>query len=68
MGKNHNSVVVGRIQLNFWWIKSMGVTNTQSMSQKINGGGQERASQMADLRFKTCNLGPKSAFFCPKTP
>ena len=37
------------------------------MSQKLNGGGRERASQVLDLHFKICNLGPKSAFFLPKT-
>ena len=36
------------------------------MSQKLNGGGQEQASQVPDLHFKICNLGPKSAFFLPK--
>ena len=44
-----------------------GVQVGQSMSQKLNGGGRERASQVPDLRFKICNLGPKSAFFLPKT-
>ena len=39
------------------------------MSQKLHGGGLERASQVPDLHFKFCNLGPKSAFFfCPKPP
>ena len=37
------------------------------MSHKLNGGGRERASQVPDLYFKICNLGPKSAFFLPKT-
>ena len=37
------------------------------MSQKLNGGGRERASQVPDLHFNTCNLGAKSAFFLPKT-
>ena len=37
------------------------------MSQKLNGGGRERALQVPDLHFKICNLGPKSAFFLPKT-
>ena len=36
------------------------------MSQKLNGGGRERASQVPDLHFKICNLGPKSAFLLPK--
>ena len=37
------------------------------MSKKLNGGGRERALQVPDLHFKICNLGPKSAFFLPKT-
>ena len=38
------------------------------MSQKLNGGGQERALQVPALHFKICNLGPKLAFFfLPKT-
>ena len=36
------------------------------MSQKLNGGGRDRVSQVLDLHFKICNLGPKSAFFLPK--
>ena len=38
------------------------------MSQKLNGGGQERLSQVADLSFKNCNLGSKTAIFGPKQP
>ena len=38
------------------------------MSHNLNGGGPERASQVADLHFKICILGPKAAFFCPKLP
>ena len=37
------------------------------MSQKLNGGGQERASQVLDGYFQICNLGPKSASVSPKT-
>ena len=37
------------------------------MSQKLNAGVWERASQVPDLHFKICDLGPKSAFFLPKT-
>ena len=29
------------------------------MSHKLNSGGRERASQVLDLHFKICNLGPK---------
>ena len=43
------------------------MATTQNMSQKLNAGGRERASQVPDLHFKICNLGPKSAFFMPKT-
>ena len=38
------------------------------MSQKLNGGCAERVSQVADLGFKNCNLGPKAAIFGPKQP
>ena len=37
------------------------------MSQKLNGGGRQRVSQVPDLHFKICNLGPKSAPFLPET-
>ena len=37
------------------------------MSRKLNGGGRERASHVPDLHLKISNLGPKSAFFLPKT-
>ena len=37
------------------------------MSQKINGGDREWASQVPDLHFKICHLGPKSAFSLPKS-
>ena len=36
------------------------------MSQKVNGGGRERALQVPELHFKICNVGPKSAFFLRK--
>ena len=38
------------------------------MSKKLNSGGRERDSQVADLSFKNCNLGPKTAIFGPKKP
>ena len=38
------------------------------MNQKLNGDGRERASQVLDLHFKICSLGPKSFFLCPKPP
>ena len=34
----------------------------------VNGGVREWASQVPDLHFKICNLGPKSTFSCPKPP
>ena len=37
------------------------------MSHKLNGGGQERASQVLGGHFQICNLGPKSASVSPKT-
>ena len=37
------------------------------MSQKLNGGGRERASQVPGLHFKICSLGSKSALLLPKT-
>ena len=37
------------------------------MSQKLNGGGQERVSQVLDGHFHICKLGPKSASVSPKT-
>ena len=67
MAKNHNSVVELRIQMKFWLMIPMG-TITQSLSKKLNGGGRERDSQVADLGFKNCSLGPKIAIFGPKKP
>ena len=64
MGKYHISIMVLRIRPKFWWMLPMGVRdNHTSMSQKVNGGGRERALWVPDLNFKICNLGPKSAFF-----
>ena len=37
------------------------------MSQKLNGGGRERMSRVADLRLKSYNLGPKNSLFLPTT-
>ena len=58
MGKHHNSVVVVRIQPKFEWMCS---TITKSLSKKLNGGGRERVSQVADLGFKICQKLPKNA-------
>ena len=67
MGKNQNSAMVLRIWLKFWWMIPMGVKyNHTSLSKKLNGGGQEQPSQVADLGFKSCSLGPKRAIFGPK--
>ena len=70
MGKNQNSVVVLHIRLKFWWMIPMGVkyNHTNSLSKKLNGGGRERDSQVADLSFKKCSLGLKTAIFGPKKP
>ena len=69
MGQNQNSVVVLRIQVKFWWMIPMGVKyNHKSLSKKLNGGGRERDSQVADLSFKICGLGPKTAIFGLKKP
>ena len=38
------------------------------MSQKLNGGGREQLSQVADLSFKNCSLGPKQPFLGQKSP
>ena len=38
------------------------------MSQKLNGGGREWVSQVADLSFKNCSLGPKQPFLGQKSP
>ena len=67
MGKNGNSVVVLRIWLKFWCMIPMGVKyNHTKLSEKLNGGGRERDSQVADLGFKNCNLGPRTAIFWAK--
>ena len=53
MGNNHTSVVVFRIRLNFWWMMPMGAKNNHKrVSQKVNSGGREQVSQVADLRFQ----------------
>ena len=44
------------------------VQSHKSLSKKLNGGGRERDSQVADLSFKNCSLGPKTAIFGPKKP
>ena len=41
---------------------------SHSLSEKLNGGSRERDSQVADLSFKSCSLGPKTAIFGPKKP
>ena len=38
------------------------------MSQKLNGGGRERVSQVADLSFKNYSLGPKQPFLGQNSP
>ena len=69
MGKNQISIVVLQIRVKFWWVIPMGVKyNHTNLSEKLNGGGRERDSQVADLSFKNCSLGPKTAIFGPKKP
>ena len=47
----------------------MGVKYNQTkFEQALNGGGRQRDSQVADLSFKNCSLGPKTAIFGPKKP
>ena len=67
MGKNETSVVVLWIWLKFWCMIPMG-TITQSLSKKLDSGSRQRDSQVADLSFKNCSLGPKTAIFGPKKP
>ena len=38
------------------------------MSRKLNGGGQEQLSQVADPSFKNCSLGPKQPFLDQNSP
>ena len=67
MGGNHSSVVVLRIRQFFWWMLPMGVRDNHTKYEpKLNSGGRKWVSQLPDLHFKICNLGPKSAFFLPK--
>ena len=70
MGNYYSLIVVLRIWPKFWWMLLVGVRdNHTSMSQKFNGGGRERASQVLELHFKISNLGLKiSIFFCPNPP
>ena len=69
MGENHIYVVVLRIQPKFWWMVSMGVrdnhTKYEPQTQRWPPGMGVASS---GFRFKICNLGPKSAFFCSKPP
>ena len=47
----------------------MGVKyNHTKFDKKLNGGGRQHNSQVADLSFKNCSLGPKTAIFGPKQP
>ena len=69
MGKNQNSVVALWILLKLWCMIPMGMKyNHTKFEQESHGGGQERDSQVADLSFKNCSLGPNSALFGPKNP
>ena len=69
MGKNQNSVVVLWVWLKFWWMIPMGVRyillkfERETQLWRLGMG-----SQVADLGFKNCNLGPKTAILGPKKP
>ena len=66
MGKNQISVVVLQIRVKFWWMIPMGVKyNHTKIEQETQ---RERDSPLADLVFKNCSLGPKTAIFGPKKP
>ena len=68
MGKNHNSVVVLRIRLKLSWMIPMGVKNNhKKMSPKLNRGGRERVSQVANTGAKL-QFRAKGSLFCPKPP
>ena len=69
MSKNQISVVVFQIRVKFRCMIPMGVKyNHTNLSKKLNSGGRERDSQVADLSFRNCSLGPKTAIFGPKMP
>ena len=68
MGKNQNSVVVLWIRMKFWWMIPMGAKYNHTKFEQLNGGGRKRDSQVADLSFNNCSLGPKTAIFGPKKP
>ena len=69
MGKNHISVVVLWIWLKFWWMLPMGVRdNHTKYEQKTQRWRPETGTQVPDLHFKICTLGPKSAFFAQNRP
>ena len=64
MGKNQNSVVVLRIWLKFWWMIPMGVRdNHTKFEQKLNGGGREQLSQVADPQFQKLQFRAKNSHF-----
>ena len=54
--------------MKFWCMIPMAVKCHHTKLEKRNGGGWERDSQVADLSFKNCTLGPKTAIFGPKKP
>ena len=67
--KNQNPVVVICIWLKFWCMIPMGVkcnhTKFEQESQRWRPG---TGFARADLRFKPCSLGPKTAIFGPQKP
>ena len=68
MGKNQNSLVVLSIQVKFWLMIPMGVKYNHTKFEQETQRWRERHSRVADLSFKNCNLGPKTAIFGPKKP
>ena len=68
MGKNQKSVVVLWIWLKFWCMIPMGVKYNHTKFEQKTQRWRERDSQLADLSFKSCSSGPKTAIFGPKKP
>ena len=57
MGKNHNSVLVFRVRLKFWWRILMGVKNNHT---KYEQGTREMAKKfpiLGQFGFLGCPLG-----------
>ena len=64
MNQNQNSVVVLRIPTKFRWMIPMGVKyNHTKLEQETQRRRPRTGFEMADLSFKNCSLGPKTAIF-----